>query len=133
MTLLVFGYRYHQNQSPWAEAPAWAIELREMLVLILKQETKIMSAFDDLAADVAAEDTVIDGAVALINGFAGQLAAAGTDPAKLAALSADIKTKTSALAAAVLANTPAAPSSAPPVTPAAASTAAVAAVAASGS
>ena len=71
---------------------------------------KIMSALDDLTAAVAAEDTVIDSAVTLINGFAAQLAAAGTDATKLAALQADIKAKTATLSAAVAANTPAASS-----------------------
>lgn len=62
-------------------------------------------AFDDLAAVVAAEHTVIASAVALINGFAAKLAEAGTDPVKLAALQADIKADSDALAAAVAANT----------------------------
>ena len=96
-----------------------------------RMERCIMSALDDLASDVAAEDTVIDGAVTLINGFAAQLAAAGTDPTKLAALSADIKAKTAELSAAVLANTPTPVVSSPPVTEAAASSAAKSAVAGS--
>lgn len=125
----MFGFKFHQCSTPWDDAPAWAIELREMLALILNREEIIMSAVDDLATDVAAEDTVIDGAVALINGFAAALAAAGTDPAKLAALRTDIQTKTATLAAAVLAGTPTAPASASPVTPAAAQAAATSAVA----
>lgn len=88
-----------------------------------------MSAMDDLATTVTAEDTVIDGAVALINGFAAQIAAAGTDPTKLAALSTDIKAKTAILSAAVLANTPTPAPAAPLVTPAAATAAATTAVA----
>ena len=76
------------------------------LDLILKNLEKIMSAIDDLTAAVAAEDTVIESAVVLINGFAAQLAAAGTDPTKLAALQADITAKTADLSAAVAANTP---------------------------
>lgn len=77
-----------------------------------------------LEAAVAAEDTVIDSAVALINGFAGtitdlktQLAAAiaANDPAAIQAVvdamtatAADITAKSASLAAAVTANTPAA-------------------------
>lgn len=68
-----------------------------------------MSAITDLQSAVAAEDTVLDSAVVLIQGFAAQLAAAGTDPALLAALKADIDTHAQTLAAAVAANTPAAP------------------------
>lgn len=90
-----------------------------------------MAAIDDLQAAVAAEDTVIDSAVTLLNGIPALIAAAGVDPAKLAALQSDITAKTTALSAAVLANTPTPAPAAPPVTPAAANTAATAAVAAS--
>ena len=83
-------------------------ELAGMLRLILANQEKIMSALDDLTAAVAAEDTVIDSAIALINGIPALIAAAGVDPAKLAALQTDIKAKSTALAAAVAANTPAA-------------------------
>ena len=72
-----------------------------------------MSALDDLAAAVAAEDTVIDSAITLLTGLKAALDAAGTDPAKLSALSADITAKTAALSAAVTANTPAAAPTAP--------------------
>ena len=72
------------------------------------EEDRIMATLDDLQADVAAENTVIDSAMALLQGLAAALKAAGTDPAKLAALHNDITTKSAALAAAV-ANTPAAP------------------------
>lgn len=67
-----------------------------------------MSAIDDLQAAVAAEDTVIDSAITLIQGIPALIAAAGTDQTKLAALQADITAKSTALAAAVAANTPAA-------------------------
>lgn len=69
----------------------------------------IMSALSDLQAAVAAENTVIDSAIVLIQGLAAALAAAGTDPAALAALKTDIDAKAQSLAAAVTANTPAAP------------------------
>lgn len=64
---------------------------------------------DDLTASVAAEDTVIASALTLIQGLSAQVAAAGTDPAKLIALKADIDARATALAAAVAANTPSAP------------------------
>ncbi len=76
---------------------------------IQHMETKIMAAIDDLQAAVAAEDTVIDSAVALIQGIPALIAAAGVDPAKLAALQTDIASHATTLAAAVSANTPAAP------------------------
>jgi hypothetical protein len=83
---------------------------REILTAIqslVAQGVKIMAAIDDLQAAVAAEDTVIDGAVTLLQGIAARLDAAGVDPAKLAALSTDIKTKTQALADAVASVPPA--------------------------
>lgn len=76
------------------------------LVKLKSIETKIMAALDDLTNAVAAEDTVIDSAITLLKGLKDALDAAGTDPVRLAALSADIAAKTQALADAVAANTP---------------------------
>jgi hypothetical protein len=95
--------------------------------LILKNQEKQMAAIDDLQAAVAAEDTVIDSAVTLLNGIPALIAAAGVDPAKLTALQTDIQTRTASLAAAVLVGTPTPTTTAPPVTPPAAATAAKAA------
>ena len=85
------------------EAPRWAHDLRR---LILNFQETIMAALDDLTAQVAANKVVIDSAVLLINGIAARIEAAGTDPAALAALTADLKSKDEELAAAVAANTP---------------------------
>jgi hypothetical protein len=123
------------NLAQWTEIKALLQGMSDKLDLLLQQEGTLMAAIDDLAAAVAAEDTTIDSAVALINGFAAQLAAAGTDPAKLSALQTDIVNKTAQLAAAVVQNTPAPPptptSGTPPpaVTPAAAAALAQKAVA----
>ena len=103
--------------------PTWA-------GIIIANQDKIMAAIDDLAAAVAAEDTTIDSAVALLNGIPALIAAAGTDPVKLATLQADIASHTAALAAAVVTGTPTPVPASPPVTPAAAATAATTAVAA---
>lgn len=85
--------------------------LASLLVLYTIQERggKIMSALDDLTTQVAANTTVEGSAITLIQGLAAQLAAAGTDPTKLAALQSQLKTSADALAAAITANTPAAP------------------------
>jgi hypothetical protein len=96
---------------------------RDVLFLLLHYEKRTMSAITDLQAVVTKEDNVIQAAIALINGFATQLAAAGTDPVALQALQDDIATHTQALANAVAANTPVAPpapapSPAPAPTPA---------------
>jgi uncharacterized protein YoxC len=72
-------------------------------------QVKQMAAIDDLTAQVAANTSAEDSAVTLLNELAAMLAAAGTDPAKLAALQTDLKTHADALAAAIVANTPAAP------------------------
>lgn len=85
------------------------IRIEAKLDLILEKETKIMSAIDDIQADVTKEDTVIDSVMVLLTQLATEIANAGVDPAKLAALRADIQNKTAALAAAVAANTPTAP------------------------
>jgi hypothetical protein len=71
-----------------------------------RQESTIMQELDDLTAQVKATDDAQQSALVLINGIADRLAAAGTDPVKLAALTADLKTNSDALAAAVTANTP---------------------------
>jgi hypothetical protein len=106
-------------------------EVLARLDVVLQQlglmETKIMAAIDDLQATVTAEDTVIDGAVALLNGIPALIAAAGTDPAKLTALQTDIQTHTASLAAAVIVGTPVATAGGTPVTPQAAQQAARAA------
>jgi len=67
-----------------------------------------MATLDALTAQVAQNTSVEQSAVTLIKGIATQLAAAGTDPAKLADLSNQLNASATALAAAVTANTPAA-------------------------
>ena len=89
--------------------------IEDKVDLVLNQQETMMSVLDDLEAAVTKEDTVIDSAIALINGIPALIAAAGVDPAKLAALSADITAKSGALAAAVTANTSA--STTPPAVP----------------
>lgn len=81
--------------------------IRSDVATIKAQQEKLMSAVTDLQASVAAEDTVIGSAITLLQGLSAALAAAGTDPAALAALKSDIDTNAQALAAAVTANTPA--------------------------
>jgi hypothetical protein len=95
--------------QPDHEVRARLDAILDKLGLVVSNQEKMMSAIDDLQAAVAAEDTVIDSAITLIQGIPALIAAAGVDPAKLTALQNDITTKSSALAAAVAANTPAAP------------------------
>lgn len=76
---------------------------------IFELQGAIMAELDDLTAQVAANKTVIDSALVLINGIADRIKAAGTDPAALAALTASLKSEDGALSAAVAANTVPAP------------------------
>lgn len=83
-----------------------------MLVLLhtVIERLEIMSQeMDDLTREVAENNTVIGSAVTLLEGLKAALDAAGTDPAKLAELSASLDTQSTALANAVAANTPEAP------------------------
>jgi hypothetical protein len=108
------GWNHDWNHHAWEDAPLWARVIREMLRIVTLNQETIMSALTDLQAAVAAEDTVIASAVTLLNGIPALIAAAGTDPAALAALQQDIITQTSSLAQAVVTGTPAATT--PPVT-----------------
>lgn len=77
--------------------------------VLTQQGEKTMSALDDLTAQVAQTTSIEASAVTLIEGIAAELQAAGTDPAKLSALTSNLNASAKALAAAVAANTPAAP------------------------
>lgn len=64
---------------------------------------------DALEAAVAGLDEVVPSVIELLGRLAQMVKDAGTDPAKLAAVVADINARKQALADAVVANTPAAP------------------------
>lgn len=89
-------------------------EMRWQVARLLKKDVKFMAAIDDLTAAVTADTTVEQSAITLINNIAAQLAAAGTDPAKLSALTTTLQTNSAALAAAVAANTAPAPTAPAP-------------------
>jgi hypothetical protein len=81
---------------------------------VRKGQEQMSKALEDLQAQVAATDSVIAGAVLLIQGFSARLAEAGVDPGKLALLQSDLASSTSELAHAVAANTVADPVAAAP-------------------
>ncbi len=83
-------------------------DISAKLGLLVNATRNIMATLDALTAQVAANKTVIDSAVVLINGIAARIAAAGADPVALAALVDNLKASDEALATAVAANTPAA-------------------------
>lgn len=66
---------------------------------------------DDLSTSVAHNTDVEESAITLIQGLAAQIAAAGTDPAALQALTDSLNAESTKLAEAVAANTPVAKSS----------------------
>ena len=86
-------------------------QIIELIHQVLIKEDQMANELADLQAKVAAEDTVIDSAIVLLQGIKAALdaAIAAGNPAALAALSTDIGAKTQALSDAVVANTPATP------------------------
>lgn len=83
--------------------------LTDAIAKLTAQGDMIMATLADLQAAVAAEDTVIDSAVTLLQGLSAQIAALTPNQAAIDALAADVAAKTQALADAITANTPAAP------------------------
>jgi hypothetical protein len=97
-------------------------ELVSLLNLILATGQRIERDLERMATDltvliaqVAANTTLEQSAVTLIQGIAAALTAAQADPAEVATLAAQLNTSAATLSAAITANTPAAPA---PVTPA---------------
>jgi hypothetical protein len=87
---------------------------RALLEIILEKVIIMASTVETLVAEVAAQTTVVQGAVTLLQSLHDQLVAAGTDQAALTTLATSLQANTDALSAAVVANTPAAaPSPAP--------------------
>lgn len=84
-------------------------EILSLVRAIAKGVTKMSVEMDALEAQVQQMTTIEQSAVTLIKGLADQIAAAGTDPAKLRALTASLKADADDLAAAIQANTPPAP------------------------
>ena len=132
----IFGYSYHESEDPWAEAPLWAIELREMMALLLRTERRMESEmaldFTKMIAAAAAQSTVTNGVLqtlqdlgAKITDLSAQLAAAlaANDPVaakavqdQLDALATGIQTNDDKIAAAIAAPGPT-PSPTPTPTP----------------
>lgn len=107
-----FRFFGRQFDRLFADHAAAAADRAVMLVLLRNlqaQGTSIMSQLDDLKAQVAANRSVTQSALVLINGIADRITAAGTDPAALAQLTSDLKSDDDVLAAGVTANTPASP------------------------
>lgn len=65
-----------------------------------------MAAFDDLIAEVEETKSVNQSVLKLVRGLKERLEQAGTDPAKLRAVIADLDAQNKEMAEAVVANTP---------------------------
>lgn len=98
----------HEIQSSLARIEYKLDRIWRFQKLQLVLELKMSKEMDDLTAAVARDTDVENSAITLLQGLKTQLDAAGTDPAKLAALSTQLSSNADALAAAVAANTPAA-------------------------
>lgn len=83
--------------------------LNRKLDQLLLGEKKMAGELDTLTTQVKNNTDAEQAAIQLIQGLADRIANAGTDPAKLQALSDELKSSADALGAAVVANTPAAP------------------------
>jgi hypothetical protein len=74
----IFGYDYHESEDPWAEAPSWAVELREMMALVLRtdrrMESEMQLAFTKMIAATAAQTTVTNGAVQALQSLGAKIA-----------------------------------------------------------
>ena len=79
-----------------------------LLQTIVQKENKMTGELDALTAEVTANTDAEASAVILLGQLHDLLVAAGTDPAKLQALTDQLSTSKDALAAAIVANTPAA-------------------------
>lgn len=116
--LRLFGHRHHRCDDPWEQAPPWAIELREMLSLVLRKEDMIMSiesdALDKAEAAALANSSADDAAEKLLVSISAMVADLKThqsDPttaARITALADALSARSAQLGAAVVANTPAA-------------------------
>ncbi len=107
--MTLYGYHHHRHDDPLEGASPLSVEIYFMLANVIERLKTMSKELDDLAAQVKANSDLLDSATTLINGIADRITAAGVDPAKLSALTNELKAKDDALAAAVTANTPAAP------------------------
>ena len=100
----LFALDLHNNQDPWADAPAWGLELRSMLGIIIERlDTMATTAqLDKFLADVQA---LIAASVAEITAAVAAAQNASPDPA-IDTADAAVTAATDKLTAAAAALTP---------------------------
>lgn len=81
-------------------------DLSDLIHQLIQKEVLMSQQLAELEAAVAANTTVVESAITLINGLASQILELKDDPVRLATLAHDLQAKTDALAAAVQANIP---------------------------
>jgi hypothetical protein len=92
---------------------AMLARIDSLFALLTSFSEKTMKELDDLTVQVKANTDAEASAVTLLGQLSDLIKAAGTDPAKLAALTSSLDSSKQALAAAILANTPAGPPATP--------------------
>jgi hypothetical protein len=83
-------------------------QINDKLDLILNKENILMATIQDVVTEVAAETTVNDSIVTLLDGIAAQLTAAqaSSDPTAIAAVITSLQANSKILTDAITANTP---------------------------
>jgi hypothetical protein len=93
-------------------------DMSERLIRIERMGIKMADSIDTILSDVQDEATVDQSIIVLLDGINAQLKAAGTDPAKIAAVRSAIAANKAAIVAAVLRNTSVVAATGPTVIPA---------------
>lgn len=106
-----YAHAKHGSPAPWQGAPAWALELGEMLAIVLLQQEVMMPALDDLKAADAAVVDVINKLVAEIQRLDSKVSAipAGTPDSELTPISTDLQNAVNTGTAAITASQTAVP------------------------
>lgn len=102
---------YRRGASDEVAARVIAAIRAELIPLIVQQNKELFTMageLDALTVQVQQTTELEQSAIVLIQGLAQKIIDAGTDPAKLAALTTELQTSAQGLADAVTANTPAA-------------------------
>ena len=81
----LFALNHHHCETPWDSAPPYALELREMLSLILQKENILMVDYTKLTADITAQTTVLQSVVVGVQGLNAANATLATQVATLQA------------------------------------------------
>lgn len=87
----IFGHERHRNTDPWADAPACAVELGAIGIVIIANQEAIMAALDDLKSAVADLSAQMTANNAAIDGLLGKVTAPGASDADIEAAVTDIR------------------------------------------